>query len=91
MYQAAVPELSNKTEMTAWLTKIEERLNSGLPTGTSYQLQVEKQVNDPVLYINVRFNRHGINTDYHIPGEFFASTEYQRILAFADKINGFVY
>ncbi len=88
VYQAAVPELSNKTEMTAWLTKIEERLNSGLPTGTSYQLQVEKQVNDPVLYINVRFNRHGINTDYHIPGEFFASTEYQRILAFADKING---
>jgi len=38
--------------------------------------------------INVSFNRHGISTDYHIPGEFFASSEYQRILSFADKING---
>ncbi|MDH5592563.1 MAG: DNA gyrase subunit B, partial [Gammaproteobacteria bacterium] len=43
---------------------------------------------EEALYINISFSRHGISTDYHIPGEFFASTEYQRILTFADKING---
>jgi DNA gyrase subunit B len=88
VYQAAVPDLANQAEMAAWLAKIEERLNSDLPTGTSYRLGVEKHAGQTVPHINVSFNRHGINTDYHIPGEFFASTEYQRILTFADKING---
>jgi len=88
IYQAAIPELLEDKAMTAWLVEIEQRLNNGLPTGTSYQLSVLKKPDDPTPLINVSFSRHGISTDFHIPGEFFASTEYQRILAFADKING---
>ena len=87
MYQQQIPELNNAKAMTTWLSTIEERLNEGLPTGTSYGLSVLKD-NDGIERINVSFNRHGISTDYHIPGEFFASSEYQRILSFADKING---
>lgn len=71
-----------------WLATIEERLNSNLPTGTSYQLSTMPHDDEPTPLINISFSRHGISTDFHIPGEFFASTEYQRILAFADKING---
>ena len=88
IYQAAIPELSDSSAMEIWLSEIEQRLNSNLPTGTSYKLSVASKDDEPILYINVSFSRHGISTDYHIPGEFFASTEYQRILTFADKING---
>ncbi|RKZ96759.1 MAG: DNA gyrase subunit B, partial [Gammaproteobacteria bacterium] len=88
IYQAAIPELSDSSAMEIWLSEIEQRLNSNLPTGTSYKLSVASKDDEPTLYINVSFSRHGISTDYHIPGEFFASTEYQRILTFADKING---
>ncbi len=89
VYQTQIPALTNKAEMSQWLAVIEERLNKGLPTGTSYNLSVENSnETDLMSHINVSFNRHGINTDYHIPGEFFDSTEYQRILSFADKING---
>ena len=88
VYQTAIPALSDTSAMASWLAEIEQRLNSSLPTGTSYQLSVASKEGDAALYINVSFSRHGISTDYHIPGEFFASTEYQRILAFADKING---
>lgn len=38
--------------------------------------------------VNISFSRHGISTDFHVPGEFFDSTEYQKILAFSNKING---
>ena len=87
MYQAKIPELTNAKAMTLWLSAIEERLNEGLPTGTSYDLSVLKD-EDGLERINISFNRHGISRDHHIPGEFFASSEYQRILSFADKING---
>ena len=88
IFQSAIPELTDEVAMTAWLSQIDQRLSSDLPTGTSYKLSVLKKDNHPTLDINVSFSRHGINTDYHIPGDFFASSEYQRILSFADKING---
>ncbi|OUR73038.1 DNA gyrase subunit B [Methylophaga sp. 41_12_T18] len=88
IYQAAIPDLTDTATAMAWLKQIEDRLNSTLPTGTSYQLSVKPHDADPTPLINISFSRHGISTDYHIPGEFFASTEYQRILTFADKING---
>ena len=87
MYQAEIPKLTNAKAMTLWLSSIEERLNEGLPTGTSYDLSVIKD-EEGLERINISFNRHGISRDHHIPGEFFASSEYQRILSFADKING---
>ena len=87
MYQAKIPELTNAKAMTLWLSIIEERLNESLPTGTSYDLSVLKD-EEGLERINISFNRHGISRDHHIPGEFFASSEYQRILSFADKING---
>ena len=86
--KAAIPDLSDSKAMSAWLLEIEQRLNSGLPTGTSYTLSVATKADETTPYINISFNRHGISTDFHVPGEFFASTEYQRILAFADKITG---
>ncbi|PHS71551.1 MAG: DNA topoisomerase (ATP-hydrolyzing) subunit B [Methylophaga sp.] len=88
IYQAIIPELSDSAAMTIWLAEIEQRLNRDLPTGTRYQLSVGSKDDAPASYINVSYSQHGISTDYHIPGEFFASTEYQRILVFADKING---
>jgi DNA gyrase subunit B len=88
IYQTAIPDLTDKTATKPWLEKIEQRLNRDLPTGTSYQLSAISHEDDPSPLINISFSRHGISTDYHVPGEFFASTEYQRILAFADKING---
>lgn len=88
IYQAAIPDLTKDSkEMADWLVSVEKRLNVGLPTGTSYSLS-RISGEEGGVYINVAFNRHGINTDYHIPGEFFSSTEYQRILAFAQKITG---
>jgi DNA gyrase subunit B len=88
IFQAAIPDLTDQTAMQTWLASIEERLNQNLPTGTSYKLSAISHEDDPTPLINISFSRHGISTDYHVPGEFFASTEYQRILAFADKING---
>jgi len=88
IYQHAIPDLTDSAAMAVWLENVELRLNSTLPTGTSYKLSVAKKDDDPTPYINVSYSRHGINTDFHIPGDFFASSEYQRILAFADKING---
>lgn len=88
IYQAGIPSLTDSAAMAPWLANIELRLNTGLPTGTSYKLSVATKDDEPTPYINVGYSRHGISTDFHIPGDFFASTEYQRILAFADKING---
>ncbi|MFW5427449.1 MAG: toprim domain-containing protein, partial [Methylophagaceae bacterium] len=86
--KAAIPELTDKAAMKKWLAVIELELNKGLPTGTSYQLSVASKEDSAVPYINISFSRHGISTDYHVPGEFFASSEYQRIQSFADKIHG---
>ncbi|MCX4188321.1 DNA topoisomerase (ATP-hydrolyzing) subunit B [Methylophaga sp. OBS4] len=88
VYQSEIPSLQDSTAMSNWLAQIETRLNVGLPTGTHYRLSVKQQEDEPVPLINISFSRHGISTDYHVPGEFFASTEYQKILSFANKING---
>jgi len=86
--KATMPDLSDGKAMKAWLAVIETELNKGLPTGTSYQLTVAIKEEGATPHINVSFSRHGISTDYHVPGEFFASSEYQRILSFAEKIHG---
>jgi DNA gyrase subunit B len=88
IYQTAIPSLTDEAAMTPWLEEVEQRLNQGLPTGTSYKLSVG--ANGDASYVNVSFNRHGINTDYHVPSEFFASNEYQKIVDFSNKINGLV-
>jgi len=88
IFQTAIPELSDSTAITTWLATIEQYLNADLPTGTSYKLSVATKGEDAKPYINVSYSRHGISTDFHIPGDFFDSSEYQRILTFAEKING---
>jgi len=88
VYQPEVPALTDKSAIEPWLQTIEAALNKGLPTGTSYKLSVKQQDDEPVPLVNISFSRHGISTDYHVPGEFFASTEYQKILSFSNKING---
>jgi DNA gyrase subunit B len=87
VYQPQVPAFSDAA-ISDWLAVIENAMNTGLPTGTQYKLTIEQQDDEPVPMVNISFSRHGISTDYHVPGEFFASTEYQKILAFANKING---
>lgn len=87
VYQPQIPAFDDAA-MTDWLTTIERAMNAGLPTGTQFKLSIEQQDDEPVPLVNISFSRHGISTDYHIPGEFFASIEYQKILAFSNKING---
>lgn len=90
IYQPAVPKLKTGDKKSAeWLSGIETRLNKDLPPGTSYKLTMEK-ADGGSEQIDVSFNRHGIDTHHHIPVEFFDSTEYQRILSFADKIAGLI-
>lgn len=87
VYQPQIPAFGDPL-MTDWLQAIEVAMNKGLPTGTSYQLSIEQHDDEPVPMVNISFTRHGISTDFHVPGEFFSSTEYQKILAFSNKING---
>jgi DNA gyrase subunit B len=88
IYQAEVPNLSDTAAANNWLQAIEKDMNAGMPTGTSFKLAVQKADDEPVPEVTISFTRHGISTDYHVPGEFFASSEYQKILSFANKING---
>ena len=88
IYQPAIPELVDSSAMQPWLDTIAAGLNKGMPTGTRFDLSTAKNDQEPVPHINVSFSRHGIANEFHIPGEFFASTEYQKILSFANKING---
>ncbi len=88
MYQPAIPDLTNDHDITYWLTQIEQRLNLSLPIGTNHILSIIKHEDDQTTLINIKLFRHGISTDFHIPDEFFASKEYQRILSFAHSING---
>lgn len=88
VYEPQIPDMNDDTAINAWLANIEVALNKGLPTGTQFKLSIKRQENEPVGTINISYSRHGISTDYHVPGEFFDSTEYQKILAFSNKING---
>lgn len=88
IYQPAIPDLTDSSAMQSWLDTIAADLNKGMPTGTRFDLSTAKNDQEPVPHINVSFSRHGIATEFHIPGEFFASTEYQKILSFSNKING---
>jgi DNA gyrase subunit B len=88
IYQPEVPNLSDTAAANNWLKAIEKDMNAGMPTGTSFKLAVQKADDEPVPEVTISFTRHGISTDYHVPGEFFASSEYQKILSFANKING---
>ncbi|MTI63015.1 DNA topoisomerase (ATP-hydrolyzing) subunit B [Methylophaga sp.] len=87
VYQPQIPAFGDPA-MDNWLRTIETAMNQGLPTGTNYKLSIQKQEDEPVPMVNISFSRHGISTDFHVPGEFFDSTEYQKILAFSNKING---
>lgn len=87
IYQPQIPAFGH-ADMEDWLSTIEIAMNNGLPTGTHYKLSVIQQEDEPAPTVNISFTRHGISTDYHVPGEFFDSTEYQKILSFSNKING---
>ncbi|MED5508887.1 MAG: DNA topoisomerase (ATP-hydrolyzing) subunit B [Pseudomonadota bacterium] len=87
VYQPQIPAFGDPA-MDEWLLTIETAMNRGLPTGTHYKLSIQNQEDEPVPMVNISFSRHGISTDFHVPGEFFDSTEYQKILAFSNKING---
>ncbi|MCX4192415.1 DNA topoisomerase (ATP-hydrolyzing) subunit B [Methylophaga sp. OBS1] len=87
VYQPQIPAFGDPA-MDDWLLTIETAMNRGLPTGTHYKLSIQNQEDEPVPMVNISFSRHGISTDFHVPGEFFDSTEYQKILAFSNKING---
>ena len=88
IYQAEAPDFSASADaQTTWLAPIEARLNHGLPTGTKYELFVQDDV-DGATEIDISFTRHGIDTHHQVPAAFFSSTEYKRILSFAEKVSG---
>lgn len=88
IYQKSIPELINIVEINSWLAQIERRLNISLPAEISYKLSVLNNENSSKPVLNIKLLRYGISTESRIPSEFFSSTEYQRILSFANKING---
>ncbi|AFJ03135.1 DNA gyrase subunit B [Methylophaga frappieri] len=90
LYQPEIPGFDQQAALDDWMTTMSGYLNHGMPAGTGYAMSVAKHDNEPEAHLNVSFSRHGISTDYHIPGEFFASTEYQKILSFSNKINGLI-
>lgn len=91
IYQPAIPEFTDSVAINNWLSIVEKGMNSLMPTGTSHTLTVQKLEDEAIPQINISFMRHGISTDYQIPGEFFSSAEYQRLTSFSSKINGLLH
>ncbi|ORU90618.1 MAG: DNA gyrase subunit B [Cycloclasticus sp. symbiont of Poecilosclerida sp. M] len=75
-----------KKDLSAWLEKLEQKLNSVEEDPTEYKLQLEEEEND--WKINCLTISHGVEKECVINSIFFKSAEYKRLVTFGETLQG---
>lgn len=94
IYMAPVTEamLDDMSHMQRWATELEQRLNSAAVNSRDlYQVLLEpRQEGGGVGRVVVTETRHSIANERDIPRAFFASGEYQAIVALGQQLDGLI-
>jgi len=76
----------NKEDIADWVAVLEGRLNKNDSNPTHYDLEVEELEHS--WQINCYTTSHGVKKEFLITSLFFKSTEYKRIMSFANTLKG---
>mgnify|MGYP002700234728 CR=1 FL=1 len=76
----------SKENIADWVASLEGRLNENDSNPTHYDLEVEDSDNS--WQINCHTTSHGVKKEFPITSLFFKSSEYKRIMGFADTLKG---
>ncbi len=91
LYMPALDEvvLHDHARVADWCAELEQRINASQPAGERYELELRSDPDHEVFSILVRRLTHGILAgEQQLPGEFFASAEYGRMVALGEKLDG---
>ncbi len=87
-----MPVLSSDADQetaASWFADLEQRMQSDELDSTRYTMTVRAKVGETSQWqCKIATIRHGIETDYYILNEFFASGEYQGIRTLAQELDG---
>ncbi len=90
LYMPALTEvdLHNVEKIEAWCRELEGRINSQQKAGERFEISVSRGEDGKDFTIAVKRLTHGITaSEQKIPSEFFASAEYERIVALGEQLN----
>ncbi len=90
LYMPALTEvdLHNVEKIEAWCQELEGRINSQQKAGERFEIGVSRGEDGKDFTIAVKRLTHGITaSEQKIPSEFFASAEYERIVALGEQLN----
>ena len=82
-------DLHDLQKVSAWCSELEQRINADIKPGERFQIEVVADAQQENFVIHARKLTHGIlSSDQSIPGEFFASAEYGRMVALGEQLDG---
>jgi len=91
LYMPALGEvdLHDLQKVGAWCSELEQRINATIKAGERFRIEVAGDAQQEGFVIHARKLTHGIlSSEQTIPGEFFVSAEYGRIVALGEQLDG---
>ncbi|MDT8386762.1 MAG: DNA topoisomerase (ATP-hydrolyzing) subunit B [Thiogranum sp.] len=81
--------LHDYEQVQAWGKELEQRINSTQKAGERFVIELTRDEDHDSFTILIRHLTHGIvSSERRMPGEFFASAEYRRIVAVGVQLDG---
>ncbi len=82
-------KLKDQSALQSWLGELEKHVNDEQPPGQRIDLELAFKEDSDGFVIHIRTRTHGIVASEQIlPSEFFASGDYQRMLALGSELEG---
>lgn len=83
-------QLADESFMKDWLETLKKQLESKSTNGTQYHLTLTEDRERKIFLPQVLLTAHGIDSFFKFNYEFFASNDYQTILALGSKLRGLI-
>ncbi len=90
MPEVTAENAESSTWLADWVGKLGQRLDAGDDSGPKYTLRLEPADAREGFRIRIARRYHGVTTTRHLHKEFFASTEYRRLVAFGETLEGLI-
>ncbi|WP_163370635.1 DNA topoisomerase (ATP-hydrolyzing) subunit B [Endozoicomonas acroporae] len=90
MPEVTAESLANKSIMESWVAQLSERIENLKAAGSTMTFSVEEDRELNVWLPKVTIIAHGVDSHYRWNADFFASTNYRKIVSLGNKLQGLI-
>jgi len=90
LQRLTISDLESEATVRRWVDQLEERVNEQNSQRTEYLFELNEDLERHLFYPAISVINHGVQREYELGLDFFASGDYREFLDFGEQIDGLI-